>query len=138
MYPPGRRYIVRYDAGKVSFWVNDVLVLSRVAVDGSVPAAGAVTTAAAGRLSNIRLWGDVSQIGGTVYQPFEDIAAYRGEQKTYPAANGYVFGGWYQTADEAKPLTTDTTDGAAYAKLVPGNGAERQDHCAEGCRLHGG
>ena len=115
----GRRYIVRYDAGKVSFWVNDVLVLSRVAVDGSVPAAGAVTTAAAGRLSNIRLWGDVSQIGGTVYQPFEDIAAYRGEQKTYPAANGYVFGGWYQTADEAKPLTTDTTDGAAYAKLVP-------------------
>lgn len=115
----GRRYIVRYDVGKVSFWVNDVLVLSRVAVDGSVPAAGAVTTAAAGRLSNIRLWGDVSQIGGTVYQPFEDIAAYRGEQKTYPAANGYVFGGWYQTADEAKPLTTDTTDGAAYAKLVP-------------------
>lgn len=94
-------------------------MLSRVAVDGSVPAAGAVTTAAAGRLSNIRLWGDVSQIGGTVYQPFEDIAAYRGEQKTYPAANGYVFGGWYQTADEAKPLTTDTTDGAAYAKLVP-------------------
>ena len=116
----GCRYTVKYSAGLVSVWVNDTLALSKVKIDGFAPAAGvAAASGAAGEVTDILLWGDASQVGGMVYQQFDDISAYRTGGKTYPAANGYVFGGWYQTAGEDKPVAESTVSGSAYAKLVP-------------------
>ena len=116
----GCRYTVKYSAGLVSVWVNDTLVLSKVKIDGFAPAAGvAAASGAAGEVTDILLWGDASQVGGIVYQQFDDISAYRSGGKTYPAANGYVFGGWYQTEGEDKPVAESTVSGSAYAKLVP-------------------
>lgn len=45
------------------------------------------------------------------------------EKRTAPVKEGYVFGGWFETADESKPLTeealkTEVPD-SAYAKFVP-------------------
>ena len=116
----GCRYTVKYGAGLVSVWVNDTLALSKVKIDGFAPAAGvAAASGAAGEVTDILLWGDASQVGGMVYQQFDDISAYRTGGKTYPTANGYVFGGWYQTAGEDKPVAESTVSGSAYAKLVP-------------------
>ena len=113
-------YTVKYNAGLVSVWVNDVLVLSKIKVDGFVPVAGvAAGKNATGEVTDILLWGDVSKNSGTVYQSFADISAYRTGKKTYPSASGYVFGGWYQTADEEKPVSESIVSGSAYAKMVP-------------------
>lgn len=45
------------------------------------------------------------------------------EKRTAPVKEGYVFGGWFETADESKPLTEEALKAevpdSAYAKFVP-------------------
>lgn len=45
------------------------------------------------------------------------------EKRTAPVKEGYVFGGWFETADESKPLTEEAlkveVPDSAYAKFVP-------------------
>lgn len=111
--------IVKYNDGVVSVWINDNLVLSKVAVEGATASAGIDANGAKGSVTDIRLWGATAQTGEAFYQKFTDISAYRGKNKTYPKANGYVFGGWYQDEDENKPVSESTMSGTAYAKMVP-------------------
>ena len=45
------------------------------------------------------------------------------EKRTAPVKEGYVFGGWFETADESRPLTEEAlkveVPDSAYAKFVP-------------------
>lgn len=113
------QYLLKYNNGLISVWLNDIMVLCKEEVTGSIPTAGIHANGTAGTVSGIRLWGDVSNTGSTIYQKFGDISSYRGRVNTYPQLEGYVFGGWYQDATDEKPLSEKTKTGSAYAKFVP-------------------
>lgn len=115
----GCSYLVKNDNGAISLWVNDTLVLNKIAVANLTSDVG-VAGEGTGVVSNILLWGDIArETQAILYQKFEDISSYRGTEKTYPQAIGYVFGGWYTSANEDSPVSTSTTSGEAYAKFVP-------------------
>lgn len=115
----GYSYKVKVTDSRISFWVNNTLAVQDFEVSEFKSAAGIVGTTA-GTISDITIWGDVTKDENAVqYQKFGDISSYRGETKTYPQANGYVFGGWYQSAAETTAVDENTTSGSAYAKLVP-------------------
>lgn len=76
-----------------------------------------------------------------LYESGYDIKKYWKEdavERTAPVKEGYVFGGWYQTADGTLPLTEETAKSAttAYAKFVPNYvlsvKAQNEDGTAEG------
>lgn len=113
------RCLVKYESGNISVWINDKLYITNRDVSGLRSGVGLVASGKA-TVSDIRLWGDVTDDDNVLYQKIEDIAPYRDNAAyTYPVMNGYVFGGWYQTADETTPVSVDTVSGSAYAKLVP-------------------
>lgn len=111
--------LVKCESGRVSVWINDTLYVINREMTDFQSGAGVVASGNA-TVSDIRLWEDVTDADSVLYQKIDDIAPYRNsELYTYPTMNGYVFGGWYQTADETTPISTDTVSGSAYAKLVP-------------------
>lgn len=53
-------YTVAYENGTISFYVDDVLVVNRLALDGVfTPKSGVMAQACQGIVTDIRLWGDV-------------------------------------------------------------------------------
>lgn len=53
-------YTVIYDAGTISFYVDDVLAVNRLKLDGTVtPKVGLYANCCAGEVTDMKLWGDV-------------------------------------------------------------------------------
>lgn len=52
---------------------------------------------------------------------YDDISTYRGDTKTAPTLEGYLFAGWFtdDTCSEEAALDTSVTSGEAWAKFVP-------------------
>ncbi len=71
----------------------------------------------------------------TVYEEYTNVADYRGETKSYPTKDGYLFAGWYEKqGDSYQPMDAADADAAttAYAKFVD------QDVLAAKCQLQNG
>lgn len=112
-------YLVKWESGKVSVWVNDTLYIANREISNFQSGTGVIGTGQT-TVSDICLWGNVMDADSVFYQKIDDISPYRKTAAyAYPVMNGYVFGGWYQTADETSPVSSDTVSGSAYAKLVP-------------------
>lgn len=67
----------------------------------------------------------INEVSGTeleknavIYEKMS-IAPYRKGIFTAPVKKGYVFGGWFYTADNTEPLSDKNSEGEAYAKFVP-------------------
>lgn len=113
------RCLARYEAGKVSVWINDILYVMNRELCELQSGAGIVASGKT-TVSGIQLWGEVTDADRVLYQKMNDIAPYREKESyTYPVMNGYVFGGWYEKEDESLPVSNTVVSGSAYAKFVP-------------------
>ena len=70
--------------------------------------------------SKVKASSEIEPVYKILKEYVQEIAEYRGEEKTYAPKEGYVFAGWYEDAEcETTPLSNDTKSGGAYAKYVP-------------------
>ena len=109
---------------KMGIWFNDVLYDNKyITVDVSEKAndklglyMGITSTTGGGTITL-----EATQKEYVKTALYEDISTYRTGTKSAPTLEGYLFAGWYTDEDCTAPLSSETTEGAAYAKFVDNN-----------------
>ena len=135
------KWTIEVENESLSFWIDNTPIYQNVKLDNYgitelKSKFGIKPGNSTGTVKDIQIWDNVtteeelqSSQGTKIqieadkvnYLPYDEIEQYRKEGAyTYPTdVEGFVFAGWYEEANENKPLAQDVEKGPAYAKFVP-------------------